>query len=191
MNLQTLRHAPTANLSYLLCAGQQAVVIDPSFQASELLERARALGLQIAYVLNTHGHHDHSAGNEAICTATGATLIDARAQSPIELGALRIQVIPTPGHTPDSVCFLSDGKLFTGDTLFVGECGRTDLPGGDAGQLYDSLFVTLARLPDSTEIYPGHDYGPQPVSTLGRERRDNYVLRRRTREQFIAFMQEP
>jgi glyoxylase-like metal-dependent hydrolase (beta-lactamase superfamily II) len=82
-------------------------------------------------------------------------------------------------------------KVITGDTLYVGECGRTDLPGGDSSQLYDSLFNKLAKLPDDTEIYPGHNYGDKSFSTIGYEKTYNYTLKPRSREEFIKFMSEP
>jgi glyoxylase-like metal-dependent hydrolase (beta-lactamase superfamily II) len=100
-----------------------------------------------------------------------------------------IKVIYTPGHTPDSICLLVDNKkLLTGDTLFVGECGRTDLPGGNSESLYDSLFNKLLKLSDDVEVYPGHDYGLKPYSTIGEERRTNYVLQPRSLMEFVEFM---
>jgi glyoxylase-like metal-dependent hydrolase (beta-lactamase superfamily II) len=109
----------------------------------------------------------------------------------LEVGGLRITVLYTPGHTPDGVCYVVDGCLFSGDTLFIGECGRADLPGSDPSALYDSLFDKLGRLPGDTRVYPGHDYGPKPWSTLDEQRRTNYTLAPRTRAQFIAFLAEP
>jgi glyoxylase-like metal-dependent hydrolase (beta-lactamase superfamily II) len=82
-------------------------------------------------------------------------------------------------------------KLLTGDTLFVSECGRTDMAGGDSGKLYNSLFDKLMKLRDDIEVYPGHDYGPRPRSTIGDERKSNYVLQPRTVEEFKAFMGTP
>jgi glyoxylase-like metal-dependent hydrolase (beta-lactamase superfamily II) len=79
-------------------------------------------------------------------------------------------------------------KLLTGDTLFVGECGRTDMPGGNSRSLYDSLFNKLLKLPDDVEVYSGHDYGPKPYSTIGEQRRTNYVLQPRSPTEFIEFM---
>lgn len=109
----------------------------------------------------------------------------------MEIGSLKIRVLYTPGHCPDHICLLVDGKLLTGDTLFVGECGRTDLAGGNSGELYDSLQKKILPLEDSIEVYPGHDYGPKPSSTIGHERKSNYTLKPRTREEFIEFMAEP
>ena len=109
----------------------------------------------------------------------------------VEVGSLKVGVLHTPGHIPDHICLLVDGKVLTGDTLFIGECGRTDLVGGDPGAMYESLFNKLLKLDDSTEVYPGHDYGRKPSSTIGEERRSNYTLKPRTKEEFIRFMAEP
>jgi len=108
------------------------------------------------------------------------------------VGSISVKIIYTPGHTPDSICLLVDNqKLLTGDTLFVGECGRTDMVGGNSRSLYESLFNKLLKLSDDVEVYPGHDYGPNPYSTIGEERRSNYVLQRRSPEEFIEFMKQP
>ena len=104
---------------------------------------------------------------------------------------MAIEVIHTPGHTPDSICLQVDNKLLTGDTLFVGECGRTDLPGGSVTAMYNSLFHRLMKLDDGVEVYPGHDYGPNPHSTIGEERRTNYTLRDRSLKEFVNLMREP
>jgi hydroxyacylglutathione hydrolase len=99
-------------------------------------------------------------------------------------------VLHTPGHTSDSICLLLDSKLLTGDTLFVGECGRTDMPSGSTRDMYVSLFGKLLELDDKVEVYPGHDYGSRPFSTIGEERKTNYTLEKRTLEEFIEFMSE-
>jgi glyoxylase-like metal-dependent hydrolase (beta-lactamase superfamily II) len=110
----------------------------------------------------------------------------------IRLGNMPIKVIYTPGHTPDSICLLVDNKkLLTGDTLFVGECGRTDLLGGNSRSMYDSLFNKLLKLNDAVEVYPGHDYGSKPYSTIGEERRSNYTLQPRSLAEFTEFMKQP
>jgi hydroxyacylglutathione hydrolase len=110
----------------------------------------------------------------------------------VRVGSVEIKFIYTPGHTSDGICLLVNGtKLLTGDTLFVGECGRTDLPGGNAKSLYDSLFNKLLKLDDSVEVYPGHDYGKTPSSTIGEERRTNYVLQPRNVGEFVEFMRQP
>ena len=108
----------------------------------------------------------------------------------VEVDGIKLRVIHTPGHTPDSICLVVDGKILTGDTLFVGECGRTDLPGGDSGELYDSLFGKIIKLDDNLAVYPGHDYGEKPDSTLEYEKKNNYVLKPRSKEEFLRFMRE-
>ena len=90
----------------------------------------------------------------------------------LNVGKIPLKVIYTPGHTADSICLLVDNtKLLTGDTLFVGECGRTDFAGGNSKNMYDSLFGKLMKLDDTVEVYPGHDYGSTPSSTIGEERK--------------------
>jgi glyoxylase-like metal-dependent hydrolase (beta-lactamase superfamily II) len=191
------------NFSYLIAdtENREAAVVDSSYNATEIIKTIKTKNLQLKYIINTHGHSDHTVGN----TELQATFSDARIvvhkQSKLDsalkvedgdaltVGKISLKVIYTPGHTPDGICLLVDQeKLLTGDTLFVGECGRTDLPGGNAKNLYDSLFTKLLKLPDSVEVYPGHDYGPTPSSTIGKERQTNYVLQPRTQQEFIEFM---
>jgi glyoxylase-like metal-dependent hydrolase (beta-lactamase superfamily II) len=192
------------NFAYLISDGKTGVatIIDPGFDVDKILTKASMMKLRIEFIFNTHSHFDHCSGNDKIRRLTNAKVI-AHASSPIykdievvdgsklNLGDLEALAIHTPGHSKDSMCLLVDKKLFTGDTLFVGECGRTDLKGGDPGEMYDSLFGKILTLPDDIEIYPGHDYGEKPNSTIGYERRNNYVLKPRTKEQFIEFMLEP
>ena len=110
----------------------------------------------------------------------------------MSVGKVSIKIIYTPGHSLDSICILIDNKkLLTGDTLFVGECGRTDFSGGNSKSMYDSLFNKLLRLDDALEVYPGHDYGLKSSSTIGEERKSNYTLQPRNLEDFIEFMKQP
>jgi len=193
------------NFSYLVAdeVSREAAVVDSSFNMDELTRIIKAEGFSLKYIINTHGHSDHTAGNLELRSTLGGQIVahklsriryDLRVDDGdvLEVGKVRIAVIYTPGHTTDSICLLVDNKkLLTGDTLFVGECGRTDLAGGDSKAMYDSLFNKLMKLDDKVEVYPGHDYGPKPSSTIGDERRSNYVLQPRSVEEFVEFMSSP
>lgn len=131
-----------------------------------------------------HVHRDEA---EWVTRATGASANDLVAHDSgdtVEVGAIPIRLLHTPGHTPGSQCFVVDGKLVAGDTLFLDGCGRTDLPGGDADQMYESLTQRLAAIPDDTVLYPGHRYSPAPSATMGETREQNYVFRLPTLEQW-------
>ncbi|MGQ0804688.1 MAG: MBL fold metallo-hydrolase [Actinomycetota bacterium] len=104
----------------------------------------------------------------------------------VSVGAIPVQLMHTPGHTPGSQCFLVDGRLVAGDTLFLEGCGRTDLPGGDPAAMYESLTQRLAAVPDDTVLYPGHLYSPEPSATMGETRAHNYVFRLRSPEQWMT-----
>ena len=149
----------------------------------------QALGLRVAYILNTHTHHDHVAGN-GVFHKGGAKLAAYReAQvnpdipldhgSVIEVGKQRIEVLFTPGHYLDSICLLVNRqKLITGDTLFVGCIGGSGFRGSSAEKQFHSLFQVILALDDAVEVYPGHHYGPTPFSTIGHERAHNPFLQR-------------
>jgi len=195
---------PMQNFSYIIGDEQTklAAIVDPAWEVDLLLEKCADLALKVAYVINTHSHPDHVEGNDRVVQRTGAKVVmheksRLRRDIPVkdgdvlEVGALKVKIIYTPGHCPDSICLLVDGKLLTGDTLFVGECGRTDLAGSSPSDMYESLFHKILLLQDSIEVYPGHDYGRTPSSTVGYERENNYVLKPRTREEFLKFMAQP
>lgn len=200
---QIQRHGD--NFSYVIADEQArvAAVVDPSFNVAEICRVLRAGKFSLRYIMNTHGHFDHVAGNEELKLRFAAKTVAHRLSllkpdvkvddgDVVCVGKVEVAVIHTPGHTPDSVCFLVEKtKLLTGDTLFVGECGRTDLAGGDARSLYDSLFNKLLRLDDAVQVYPGHDYDAKPASTIGEERRFNYTLQPRSVEEFVEFMRQP
>jgi len=106
----------------------------------------------------------------------------------IKFGNSELTVIHSPGHSKDSMCLIGDGKIFSGDTLFVGNCGRVDLPGGSAKELFHSLFDIIIKLEDNLILYPGHNYGSTPTSTLGKEKKTNFVLQPKTENEFVEFM---
>lgn len=193
----------TDNFGYLIGNEKAKVcaIIDPSFDSTQLVEEAKKRGCKVEYVLVTHHHYDHVYDCSKLRETLGAKVV-AHGSSPLPkdiavrggdelpLGSERVKVLHTPGHTFDSVCFQYGRNLFTGDTLFVGECGRCDLPGSKPEDMYDSLFDVLSKLDDDIVVYPGHDYGKAPRSTIGREKKENYVLKPRTKKEFVKFVLE-
>ncbi len=183
---------------------RECVVIDPAGDEEKIFSEIRNAGLSLKYIVNTHGHADHTCGNAKMKALTGAqivmhTLDDEFFRRPenvewakqmgfspsppadltvedgdvLKFGDLEMEIIHTPGHTPGSCCLKVGNKLFTGDTLFVGAVGRTDLPGASFEQLLKSLETKIITLPPETLILPGHDYGDQPTSTIKREMETN------------------
>ncbi|HSV84067.1 MAG TPA: MBL fold metallo-hydrolase [Ramlibacter sp.] len=178
-----------------------AAVIDPEVsQADRYLALAAKDGLRIRYVIDTHTHADHFSGTRLLAQqlhvpvvmhrASTAPQVDMRVDDGdmVVVGKLRLQVLHTPGHTRDSMCLLTEDRVFTGDTLLIGGTGRTDLPTGDSGALYDSLFGKLLKLDPALQVYPAHEYKGRSHSTIGAELADNPRLQVADREAFIALM---
>lgn len=185
------------NFSYLVVCPQsgRALGIDPGISPESMLSVVRSRELTLEVLANTHGHGDHIAGNGKVLEETGATLaanpIDVPGAelalgegSQLHIGAITINVLHTPGHTPGSLVFNPQGALITGDTLFVTRCGRADFAGSDPGALYHSL-LRLAAFPPETKVFPGHDYGPKPHSTIAFEREYNEYMKCPDLESFI------
>ena len=177
----------------------EAILIDPSWDLIELELIIKRNNLKIKYIVNTHHHFDHTQGNEAMVESTKAPIIQHESSELkhditvkdgdyIEFGNSKLKVIHTPGHSKDSICLIGDGKIFSGDTLFVGNCGRIDLPGGSAKELYHSLFDVLHSLDDDLVLYSGHNYGISEISTIGEEKTTNPVMQKRTEQQFVEMM---
>jgi glyoxylase-like metal-dependent hydrolase (beta-lactamase superfamily II) len=140
-----------------------------------------------------HVHEREADGTRQVTGASESDLVRHAAGDEIELGAVRIRLLHPPGHTPGSQCFLVEepgapGRLVAGDTLFLGSCGRVDLPGASPEDMYHSLNTTLKALPDETLLYPGHLYSSEPVDTLGAQKRTNPFLRVASLEQFLMFV---
>jgi len=194
---------------------REAVVIDPAYDVDGLLDILDADGMQLTGALATHYHPDHVGGSmmghtisgvrellmkkqvpvhvqadeaDGVTFMTGATddLVTHSSSDTVSVGAIDIELIHTPGHTPGSQCFLVDGKLIAGDTLFLECCGRTDLPGGDPAALYESITHKLAKVPDDTILFPGHLYSAEPSATMGETRKWNYVFKPETEQQWLA-----
>ena len=194
----------------------QAVLVDPAYDTGGLLDLLAADGMTCAGVLATHYHPDHVGGEMMGFSIEGVSRLLERVSVPIHVqadeadlvkkvtglsddclvshasgevvtvGAIDVELIATPGHTPGSQCFLVDGRLVAGDTLFLEGCGRMDLPGSDPAQMYESLTTRLARVPDDAVLYPGHRYSVESSATMGITRERNYVFRPTSREQWLA-----
>lgn len=189
------------NFTYVLEDEQtsEAIILDPSWDLDEVKRIIEKNNLKIKYIVNTHHHFDHTLGNESMAKETGAKIIQYSTSTlkhdlsvsdgeKIKFGNSELDVLYTPGHSKDSMCLVGDGKIFSGDTLFVGTCGRVDLPGGDARDLYHSLVDTLRKLDDNLLMYPGHNYGTTPTSTIGEQKRMNLVMQPRTEQEFLEMM---
>ncbi len=193
------------NFCYLVRGidSDESAIFDPAWDVEKILNVMKEKSFRLKFIINTHSHMDHIQGNPVIEKLTGARIvmsikslakkdIGVKDGQELNLGSnVRLRFLLTPGHSPDSMCILvNDLALITGDTLFIGECGRVDLPGGDASELFDS-FEKIRRLDPKLTVYPGHDYGAKPSSTLKEQIEENYTLLRRNREEFIRFMNEP
>jgi hydroxyacylglutathione hydrolase len=198
--LEQIRVGGDRNFAYLVGdrAAGLAAAVDPSFDPGRLLERAQAQGLRITHILCTHGHGDHTNGNDELRSQTQAPvclhessparhdqgLVDG---STVQVGSLTIEVLHVPGHTPDHLLFHLPAQqvALTGDHLFVGKIGGTATD-EDARTEHRSLARTLEVLPDATTIWPGHDYGCRPASTIALEKLCNPFLRTPDLDAFLA-----
>lgn len=183
------------------------MVIDPAWDIRGILDVVDKDEMTLVGALVTHYHPDHIGGNifghdisglgellserpvkiyvnelesEGVKFVSGISdndIVKRRGGDEVEIGDIKVKLLHTPGHTPGSQCFLAEGALLSGDTLFIGGCGRVDLPGGNSEQLYYSLTQVLGKLPDETLLYPGHDYSTKPVSTIADENKENYYMK--------------
>ncbi len=197
---------------------REAAVVDAAWDVDAILDVAAADGMTITKALVTHFHPDHLGGRFMGMSVAGATellakvpvkvyihkdeagfvhrvsdlsdsdLVPVEGGDTITVGNVPLTFVHTPGHTPGSSCFLADGNLISGDTLFIGSCGRSDLPGSNPADLYHSLNHTLRSLPDDTIVYPGHNYADRSTSTIGHEKRRNMTMRFDSVEEFLRFM---
>ncbi|MGI0062617.1 MAG: MBL fold metallo-hydrolase [Nitrosotalea sp.] len=201
MKVHQLQVGNMQNFTYVLEdeETQESVIIDPSWDLELIMEIIEKNNLKVKYVINTHHHFDHTIGNDAMVKHTKSKILQHESSTltndvrlsdgdKIIFGKSELTVLHTPGHSKDSICLVGDGKIFSGDALFVGNCGRTDLPGGSAKELYHSLFDIIYKLDGNLVLYPGHNYGSSPNSTIGKEKKTNFVLQPRTESEFLSFM---
>lgn len=195
-----------------------AAVVDPAWDVDAILEFARKEGYEIDKILITHYHPDHlggsmmgqniqgaadliakikakvyvnkaeAEGTKRVAGLSDSDLVMVEAGDVFNIGELPVKFLHTPGHTPGSQCFLVDGNLISGDTLFVNSCGRVDLPGSDPAAMYHSLNHTLKNLDDATVVYPGHAYSSDSSTTIGKQKRHNMYMRFPTLDDFLDAM---
>jgi glyoxylase-like metal-dependent hydrolase (beta-lactamase superfamily II) len=193
----------------------EALVVDPAYAVRELVDIASADGMKLVGALATHFHADHVGGDlfghsiegvRELLAIQGMKVHLQRTEAPwlqratelstsdlclhdsgdtVAIGAISIQLIHTPGHTPGGQCFLLEGRLVAGDTLFLDGCGRTDFPGGDPSAMYFSLTQRLSHVPDDAILFPGHRYSEQPSASMGVTRRENFVFKPKTEQEWL------
>jgi glyoxylase-like metal-dependent hydrolase (beta-lactamase superfamily II) len=213
--LKQLELGPMQNFVYLIGdpVARECVVVDPAWEIAAILDAIAADDMTLRGVLVTHTHQDHVGGHlfghdipgvedllaerptriyvhaaeREFLKGFGSDVVKVSGGDTVSVGRLVLTFIHTPGHTPGSQCFLVDGRLISGDTLFIRSCGRTDLPGSDPAEMYQSLTRRLGALPDSTVVYPGHNYGGSST-TIGEEKRQNPMMRFPSMADFLRVM---
>jgi len=208
---------PMQNFVYLIGSTEtrKVAVVDAAWEIDRILRIAAEDEMEITHTFVTHTHPDHVGGKFANVEIEGVTellsrckakvvvhkaeaeflkalspsdIIKAESGDKIDVGGVEVQLLHTPGHTPGSQCFLVDNRIVSGDTLFIGACGRVDLPGSNPEQMYYSLTQKLMALPDGMILFPGHNYSATPTSTMGEQKKTNPYLRFTSLKQFLAAM---
>jgi glyoxylase-like metal-dependent hydrolase (beta-lactamase superfamily II) len=208
---------PMQNFVYLIGSTEtrKVAVVDAAWEIDRILRLAAEDDMEITHAFVTHTHPDHVGGKFANVEIEGVTellgkckakvvvhkaeaeflkalslsdMIKAESGDKIDVGGVEVQLLHTPGHTPGSQCFLVDNRIVSGDTLFIGACGRVDLPGSNPEQMYYSLTQKLMALPDDMILFPGHNYSATPTSTMGEQKKTNPYLRFTSLKQFLGSM---
>lgn len=175
---------------------KNSVIIDPSWNLERIKKIIFDNDLTIKYIINTHTHFDHIHGNNELAQFTGAKIIQHRSSehihdisviegSTIEFGNSKLTVMYTPGHSQDSICLITKQHIFSGDTIFIGSCGRTDLPGGNTKELYNSIYRKISPLDKKLILYPGHNYSNINTSTIEYEKHNNIIFQCKTETDFL------
>jgi hydroxyacylglutathione hydrolase len=207
---------PMQNFVYLIGSAEtrKVAVVDAAWDINRIVQLAAKDDVEITHAFVTHTHPDHVGGRFAgvhiegveqllgkckakvvvhkaeaeFLKAVSSEIVKADSGDKIDIGGVEIELLHTPGHTPGSQCFLVDNRLVSGDTLFIGSCGRVDLPGSDPQQMYYSLTQKLMSLPDNTVLFPGHNYSTKNTSSIGEEKETNPYLQFQSLKQFLAAM---
>ena len=202
LKIEQIEVGQMANFTYFIIDEEEKeiAVVDPSWDLDKIFEIIKTNSYTVKFIINTHTHFDHILGNDQVAAITNCQIVQHEKSiekhditikdgDRLRVGNVIIDILHTPGHSKDSICLIIDSKIIiTGDTLFIGNCGRIDLPGGNIDEMYDSLLERIFKLDDELTVYPGHNYGSKPVSTIGHEKNTNYVLAPRTRQEFTHFM---
>jgi len=212
-----LEIGPMQNYVYLIGSMEtrKVAVVDAAWEIDTILKIAKQDEMEITHAFVTHTHPDHVGGGFAGMEIDGVTellekckakvvvhkaeaeflkglsasdLIKTDSGDKIDVGGIEVELMHTPGHTPGSQCFLVDGRVVSGDTMFIDACGRVDFPGGNAEQMYYSLTQKLMALPDETILFPGHNYARLTHATIGEQKKTNPYLRFASLKQFLAAM---
>tara|TARA_Y100000310_G_scaffold345531_1_gene466095 strand:+ start:27013 stop:27756 length:744 start_codon:yes stop_codon:yes gene_type:complete len=195
LQLKTFKGGYDDNFSYVLFDDKEACIIDAAIDPKILMKFVTDKGLELKLVVMMHSHFDHVVGYDfyrkhrvkIFASENFPKDVDKKLSNgdSFFVGESELKVIATPGHIEDCICILVEGKLFTTDTLFIDGCGRCDLAGANVEKQYDSLYHKIMNLPDSTVIFPGHDYGSMEFDTLGNQKKSNHFLTARSKEEFI------
>jgi len=203
--IQQYEIGPLNNFLYLLGDPEtkEMAMVDPAWDVDFLCKEAKKLGYKITKVFLTHAHPDHVNGLDKLLSIHPVPvhiskfehpalrpkvpgLVDVTEKDILTVGKISFNILHTPGHSPGSQCFLTQGQLICGDTLFIDGCGRCDLPGSDPKLMYDSLYNKLMKLPDETIVYPGHHYGNTPTDTIGHQKQTNPYLQCISLNEFLV-----
>lgn len=203
--IQQFEIGPLNNFLYLLGDPdtKEMAVVDPAWDVKFLMREAERLGYKITKVFLTHAHPDHVNGLGELLAKHPVPvyiskyelpqlrprvqgLIDVTDKDQLSVGKINFDILHTPGHTPGCQCFLAQGQLISGDTLFIDGVGRCDLPGGDARVMYQSLSNIIMKLPDETIVYPGHHYGSTPTDTISSQKQTNPYLQCNNLNEFLV-----
>jgi hydroxyacylglutathione hydrolase len=216
--LKQMELGPMQNFVYLIgdTATRECVVVDPAWEIDAILDEVQSDDMRLTGMLVTHTHQDHVGGHlfghdipgiaqvlerspakvyvhkaeRDFLKGFGSDVVKVDGGDTLAVGDVTVTFLHTPGHTPGSQCFLVDGRLISGDTLFIRSCGRTDLPGSNPAEMYTSLTQRLGALPDDTVVFPGHNYGGS-ATTIGDEKRANPMMRFPSMSDFLRVMGGP